>query len=667
MNLPQRRYGQNGRACSSAPSVRRLVGISSRLPPPPGSAGAESSGAKSIALPAGRVNHLFSLKLFGYDDSVMKGSFGLVCGTGDDPQRGRGPGLAGRKANVSERSPQQWVAGRRATRASGTGRSLIERVFPSDVGRVVAYARLGLAGFALAAIYIDPTQPSYFSNLTYSILTGYVIYAVVLAVAANFEVIENKGPLVRHLFDFAVCASLTVLTNGPTTPFFVFFTFMMVSGALHWGVKGVAATGAASLGLYIVVSYRDFLAWDGLNLNSVIIRGAYLLIAGLLFAYVGAHRQRIRERLANLAAWPPVEVAADSELSLTALLRHAAQVLGLEHVVVVWEDISEPGWRVSHFNSRDGETGRRHGRIESKLVSDSLVDLAFMATDPAGSHVLTSEGIRHVQAPLVAPGVFNFIQIRNFSSAPFEATHFRGRIFILEPGTLTAELLSLTEIIAGHIGTELEHFGLRRELEQAAASRERSRLARDVHDSILQELTAARLQLAGMAAASKGDARKAIDHAAAILAAQQRRIREFVVGANPKPARASLPLAEAIQPVLGELAGLWQCEISAQFHPERALVTAARLPQIRLILAEAVANAVRHGRATRIDVTIESDTGLWIEVRDNGVTEAANEGSRQSGQIAPFSLRQRVRDLGGGCNLTVGSDGGTLVVALPAA
>lgn len=558
----------------------------------------------------------------------------------------------------------KWLEATGAHRPAGRSRSIADLLLPSEPGRVVAYARLCLSGFALAALYVNPGYPN---NYAYAILAGYLIYAAVLAVAINFEVIESKGPLVRHLFDFAVCAALIFLMDGQTSLFFVFSIFMMISGALHWGTKGATGTAAGLLLVYVGVDRHDVAVWGELDLNVVMIRAVYLLIAGLLLVYVGAYRRRSRERLARLTAWPPVEVGADGELSLTALLRHAALVLGLDNVVAVWEDTSEPGWRVSHFNSRDGESGRRHGRIESKLVSDLLTDLAFMATDPAGSDALTAEGVRHVQAPLVAPGVFNFLQIRSFSSAPFEATHFRGRVFILEPRTLNSELLSLTEIIAGRIGIELEHFGLRRELEGAAANRERERLARDVHDSILQELTAARLQLAGMAAAATArEARQAIDHAAAVLAGQQRRIREFIMDANPKPARSSVPLAQALQPILAELAGLWQCEITVQYQPERAVIASARLQQIRLILAEAVANAVRHAKATKIDVTIESDAGLWIEVRDNGVTDAASEDGRPSGQIAPFSLRQRVRDLGGGCNLTVGSDGGTLVVALPA-
>ena len=562
--------------------------------------------------------------------------------------------------------PRPWAAERGARRTAPAWRAVVERLLPYNPGQVVAYSRLAVAGFALAAMYFDTTLPSPHSDFAFSVVAGFAVYAAVIAIAVNFEVFENKGPLIRHFFDLGACAVLTFLVQGPTSPLFVFFTFVIVAGALNWGTRGAIGTASVVLAVYIAVSRPGIGMWNGLDVNRLILLAPYFLIAALLFGYVGAYHRRSRERLARLAAWPQVEAGTADGLSLTALLRHAALVLGLDHVVVVWEDRSEPGWRVSHFNSRDGETGRRHGRIESKLVTDALIDLPFMATDPAGSHVLTSEGIRHVQAPLVAPGVFNLLQIRRFSSAPFEATHFRGRVFILDPHTLNGELLSLTEIIAGRIGIELEHFGLRHELERAGAARERVRLARDIHDSILQELTAARLQLAGLSAASATEARPAIDHAANMLAGQQRRIREFVVGANPRPDRPTVPLADSIQAILAELATLWQCSIKGRFHPERAGLASSRLPQIRLILAEAVANAIRHGKATKIDVTIESDAGLWIEVRDNGSIDVESAGP-STGQIAPFSLRQRVRDMGGGCNLTVGADGGTLVIALPAA
>lgn len=543
--------------------------------------------------------------------------------------------------------------------------AITEKLFPSDQGRVIANARLALAAFAFAGFYLDPISPARDGTLTLVVLAGYLVGAAIIVAVTYVKVLDGTARLLFHVFDFAGCATLIILTGGAMNPITVFFAFLTVSGALFWSATGALATTAALAVVWLRASGQDFAIWSRFDTNAMTVGGGYLLIGALLFVYVGVYRQRNRDRLAKLVAWPPVEAGGEGEISLTALLRHAALVLRLEHVIVVWEDISNPGWRVSHFNSRDGETGRRHGGIETRLVSDALTELAFMGTSPAGNHALTAEGARDVQAPLVAPGVFNFLQIRSFSSAPFEAAHFRGRVFIVDPHTLSVELLSWTEIIAGRIGMELEHFGLRGDLEKAAAAKERTRLGRDMHDSILQELTAARLQLAGMSAAATSEAKKAIDHAANMLAAQQRRIREFVVETNPRPTSSTLALPEAIQPVLDELANLWRCHITGQFHPERATVTAARLPQVRLILAEAVANAIRHGKATHIDVTIESDAGLWIEVRDNGA--AATDNPASSDQIAPFSLRQRVRALGGGCNLTIGADGGTLVVALPAA
>jgi signal transduction histidine kinase len=526
--------------------------------------------------------------------------------------------------------------------------------------------RLALACLALAAMYFDPAWVRPRSEVAYSVVAGYAAYAAAVAITINLEVFEHRGPLIRHVFDIATCAALPFLV-GPTSPLFVLFIFAIVSSVLKWGWRVASGTAIVLFSLYLAVYRPDAAAWDGIAVAPVLEVAPYLMIAGLMFAYVAAYRRHSRERLARLDAWPQPDVRAADGPSMTALLRHAALALRLDQVVAVWEDMSEPGWRVSHFSGRDGDTVWWRDRIERELVTDALANLAFTAPDPASSHVLTADGIRQFEGPLVAPGVFNLLRMRSFSCAPFEAAHFRGRVFVLDPRALNGALLAITENIASRIGIELEHFGLRRELELAAAARERARLGRDMHDSILQELTATRLQLASMSAATEGEARQAIDHAAKILAAQQQHIREFVVGANPRPVRPTVPLAEAIPPILDELANLWQCEIEGKFHPEGAVLGSGRLSQIRLILAEAVANAVRHGKATRIGVTIELDARLLIEIRDNGFAEAAPAGARSSGQIAPFSLGERVRDMGGGCELSLGSGGGTLMVALPGA
>ena len=97
--------------------------------------------------------------------------------------------------------------------------------------RVLASARSILAVAALIAIYIDPTEPTRYYLLAYSVLVAYVLYSfgVVIALPLVKKPLRLQVPLhAAHLIWITV---LTAFTQGPNTPFFVFFTFVLVSAA----------------------------------------------------------------------------------------------------------------------------------------------------------------------------------------------------------------------------------------------------------------------------------------------------------------------------------------------------------------------------------------------------------------------------------------------------
>jgi signal transduction histidine kinase len=571
----------------------------------------------------------------------------------------------GESVDVAIENPRRWADDRSGQRAQ-PARSGLARLLHVKPDQVVAYWRLAFALLGLAAIYLDPLRPGPYVDVASALVGGYVVFAAVLAGALTFDVSETRAPLVHHLLDLAVCVAITLFTRGPTGPQFIYFTFAILAGALRWESRGALSTALALAAFFLAVSYRAMAAGDYVDVNGTVTRAVYLAIAGLLFGYVGSYRQRHNEQMARLATLPELEAGEAEKPSVTELLRRAALVLQMDHVVVVWEDVSEPGWRVSLFNGPDGETERPGEMLEGQLVAEPLANLTFLSSDATGRRVLTQDGIRHVSEPIAVRSVLGILKTRSFASAPLQATRFRGRVFIADPDPPTAEFLTLTEIVASLIGIELEHFGLRAELETAAAARERMRLARDIHDGILQDLTAAGLELKAMSASIPAGMQTLVSEVLKVFAGQQRRIREFVAEMNPKPAPAeTMPLGDAVRPLLSELEGQWKCRIDADLRPEDAMLRSKRAPQLRFILAEGVANAVRHGKATRITVTIELDAGLWVEIRDNGSADGS-AGSAPRAQAAPFSLRQRVREMGGGCSLTVDADGGTLVVALPA-
>src|SRR5258707_1373257 len=121
-------------------------------------------------------------------------------------------------------------------------------------------------------------------------------------------------------------------------------------------------------------------------------------------------------------------------------------------------------------------------------------------------------------------------------------------------------------------------------IEEAAASRERARLTHDLHDGVLQSLTAAALQLSLADGALDKDRRSRLDLVKQLLATEQRRIREFVDEAFPKSgANKHALLSRDVQRQLEETARYWNCTASISVVPHDAEVPEALAAQLSLM------------------------------------------------------------------------------------
>ena len=95
------------------------------------------------------------------------------------------------------------------------------------------------------------------------------------------------------------------------------------------------------------------------------------------------------------------------------------------------------------------------------------------------------------------------------------------------------------------------------------------------------------------------------------------------------------------------------------------------LAQLSLMLGEAVANAVRHGNASNISVSIcKTSAEMVVHIRDDGRGFGAKVISYKDAQLneyspSPLSLRERVDELGGSIVITSSSAGVDLKIELP--
>src|SRR5262249_55230098 len=140
------------------------------------------------------------------------------------------------------------------------------------------------------------------------------------------------------------------------------------------------------------------------------------------------------------------------------------------------------------------ESGPADAPIEH-LVAPCLASVSFMTRNGASKIVTTLNGLKLCGAPAVTASFRTKYDIVRVVTAPFVRSVCRGRVFVFNCAGLADNQLPLLEIVADRVGLELEHSFLQREVELASTERERSRVAHDLHDGILQSLTAVSLSL----------------------------------------------------------------------------------------------------------------------------------------------------------------------------
>src|SRR5262249_35883192 len=112
--------------------------------------------------------------------------------------------------------------------------------------RTIAATRVLIAGFTLYAVWLDPTQPARFAQLTYVLHIGCIAYSIVLAVVMWRRPSTGWLPITTHVIDIVMFSVFQYLTAGPSaSPFFNYFIFSLFCAAVRWGWRGTLLTAPA--------------------------------------------------------------------------------------------------------------------------------------------------------------------------------------------------------------------------------------------------------------------------------------------------------------------------------------------------------------------------------------------------------------------------------------
>lgn len=184
---------------------------------------------------------------------------------------------------------------------------------------------------------------------------------------------------------------------------------------------------------------------------------------------------------------------------------------------------------------------------------------------------------------------------------------------------------------------------------------DRDRIARDLHDHVIQRLFAVGLSLQGVIPRAKSiDVQQRLSECVDDLQGVIQEIRTAIFdlhGASAGITRLRQRLDEAIAQFAGA-----ELRTTVQFVGPLSVVDASLADHAEAVVREAVSNAVRHAGARTLAVTVTVDDDLRIEVIDNGRGIAGD--TTGSGLT---NLRHRAQEADGAFTIEDAPGGGTVL------
>lgn len=512
----------------------------------------------------------------------------------------------------------------------------------------------------LIAVSLEPTGPSE-TRGTYGLLLLYVGLALsVTALTWRNWWLDARLAIPMHALDMAVFTVIVFSTDGSTTPFFLFFVLPLLSAAIRWGWRETALTATTLIVLFICAGWL-VAGTGGFELERFVRRSGHLLILSLLLIWFGIH-QGVG---AHFLDFQDVEGGLEkAESPLTRALHLAMKVTKARRGALLIAPTGE-------------EACEGVCLVAGEHRTVNLARPVFRATAPPVFLFDVSEDRSLTRAP---KGRFHFdsaAAVMDLDAAlPLGLTEglaievrtgtCQGWLILSDVADLSVDFIDLGRELGRATGSIIDRQALLEAIENGAAARTRLSLARDVHDSIVQFLAGAafRVEAIKRAATSGAVINAELEELKRLLVEEQAEIRVFLLALRSE---RELELADAVaelRALAERLSQQWSVDCHVVTDSDQGSIPIRLQLDLQQMLREAVANAVRHGHADRVEVGLAVENNrLHMRVEDNGAGFSKGEGK----PAEPWSLKERVERAHGSLRLVSEPGSTNILIDLPLA
>ncbi len=373
---------------------------------------------------------------------------------------------------------------------------------------------------------MNPSQLGH-APIAYGLLGFYLVHGVLVMTLLRRR--KQSTPAFRllvHTADIVWPAFISIFAEGPRSPFFLFFFFVLAAAAYRWGVWETLGTAAAEVVLlwvesvfvrYVGLAPGGALPWHilaGLRVNvaefepkRLFMLSVYLLVMGLLLGYLAEQQKQLRTEKSVVALiLGKARVLTGLTGTLQEIFREVITLYGGARLLIAAQEVhshrvflgevrcssstlSELRWL--DFAARDAEVYLYPCAGEVSYGSRERSGWSMLALDDGGNRVQASTGQPLERLAELEP--FHSVAAVSF----LFGGEWRGRVFLFDPSRLgkKQEELRFLQDLVRHVGPAVYNVYLLHRLRRRAEAAERARVARELHDGAVQSLIAVEMQV----------------------------------------------------------------------------------------------------------------------------------------------------------------------------
>jgi signal transduction histidine kinase len=235
--------------------------------------------------------------------------------------------------------------------------------------------------------------------------------------------------------------------------------------------------------------------------------------------------------------------------------------------------------------------------------------------------------------------------METFLGVPVRGQDAIGNLYVAEKAgapEFTHEDQQVAEAFAAAAGVAVDNARMRARLGAIALLEDRERIARDLHDKVIQRLFAAGMSLqTALPLTERSEAASRIAQTIEELDETIREIR-YTIFALERPSHRGVRVdifaeADGAREALGYSPDL------RLDGPIDVVVTEEIAEHLLATLQEALANVAKHARASKVDVLVHAGSNVFLRVEDDGVGLS----DRVDGKSGLANMEQRAGALGG--------------------